>query len=43
MDATAAGDTRREPNATKKRGKSILRGGKGVATSSAGLFCAIFA
>ena len=43
MDATAGGETRREPKATKKRGKSILRGGKGVATRSVGLLGAIFA
>jgi integrase len=43
MESIAAGDTKREAKTAKKRGKSVLRGGKGVATRSVGLLGAIFA
>jgi integrase len=43
MDAVAAGETKRQAKTDKKRGKSIVRGGKGVATRAMGLLGAIFA
>jgi len=43
MHAVAKGETKKQEKTDKKRGKSILRGGKGVATRSVGLLGAIFA
>jgi integrase len=42
MNAIAGGKTAKAPRKTKPRGKSVVRGGKGVATRTVGLIGAIF-